>query len=69
MDHYIPIIIIRDTFKLIPRKSVDDHNIYPCEWVPKTYVADHNMITGTWDFKCKIKPDYINSKFKENYCL
>ena len=41
----------RDTWEIVSRKSV----------------ADHNMIPGTWYFECKRKPDCTIKKFKERY--
>ena len=32
-------------------------------------VADHNVLPGTWSFKCKRKPDWKVRKFKARYCV
>ena len=45
--------MIRDTRKIVSRKSV----------------ADHNVLPGTWYFKCKRKPDWTIRKFKARYCV
>ena len=41
MDDEIQSIMRRDTWEIVLRKSVDDHNMLP----------------GTWSFKCKRKSD------------
>ena len=41
----------RDTWEIFLRKSVSDHNVLP----------------GTWSFKCKRKPDWRIRKFKAQY--
>ena len=43
----------RDTLEIVSRKSV----------------ADHNVLPGTWSFKCKRKSDWIINKFKTRYCV
>ena len=43
----------RDTGDIVSKKSVDDHNVLP----------------GTWSFKCKRKPDWKIRKFKARYCV
>ena len=53
MDDEIQNIIIRDTWVIVSRKSVADHNVFP----------------KTWSFKCKRKPDFTISKFKACYCV
>ena len=51
MDDEIQSIMRRDTYEIFSRKSV----------------ADHNMLPGTWSFKCKRKPDLTIRKFKARY--
>ena len=41
MDDEIQSLMKRDTWEIFLRKSI----------------ADHNVLTGTWSFKCKKKPD------------
>ena len=41
MDDEIQNIMRRDTWEIVSRKSV----------------ADHNMLPGTWSLKCKMKSD------------
>ena len=41
MDDEIQSLMRRDTWDIVSRKSV----------------SDHNVLTGTWSFKCKMKPD------------
>ena len=53
MDDEIQSIIRRDTWEIAFRKSV----------------ADHNVIPGTWSFKCKRRPDWTIRKFKARYCI
>ena len=53
MDDEIQSLITRDTWEIFLRKSV----------------ADHNMLPGTWSFKCKRKPDWTIRKFKARYCV
>ena len=48
MDDEIQSLMRRDTWEIFSRKSV----------------ADHNMLPGTWSFKCKRKPDWTIRKFK-----
>ena len=43
----------RDTWEIVLRKSI----------------ADHNVLPGTWSFKCKRKPDWKIRKFKARYCV
>ena len=43
----------RDTWEIVSRKSVADHNVLPV----------------TWSFKCKRKPDWKIRKFKARYCV
>ena len=33
------------------------------------FVADHNLLPGTWSFRCKRKPDRTIRKFKSRYCV
>ena len=51
MDDEIQSLMRRDTWEIVSRKSVDDHNVLP----------------GTWSFKCKRKSDWTNRKFKARY--
>ena len=53
MDDEIQSLTRRDTWEIVSRKSV----------------ADHNVILGTWYFKCKRKPDWTVRKFKAQYCV
>ena len=53
MDDEIKSITRRDTWEIVLRKSV----------------ADHNVLPGTWSFKCKRKPDWKIRKFKARYCV
>ena len=43
----------RETWDIVSRKSV----------------ADHNVLTGTWYLKCKRKPDWKIRKPKAQYCV
>ena len=51
MDDEIQSLMRKDTREIVSRKSV----------------ADHNVLTGTWSFKCKRKPDWKIRKFKARY--
>ena len=42
---------------------------YTWDIVSRKSVADKNMITGTWYFKCKRKPYLTIRKFKARYCV
>ena len=53
MDDEIQSLMRRDTWEIVSRKSV----------------ADHNVLPGTCSFKCKRKPDWKIRKFKARYCL
>ena len=53
MDDEIQILMRRDTWEIVSRKSV----------------ADQNVLPGTWYFKCKRKPDWTIRKFKAQYCV
>ena len=53
MDDEIQSLMRRDTWGVVLRKSI----------------ADHNVLPGTWSFKCKRKPDWIIRKFKARYCV
>ena len=53
MDDEIQSLMRRKTWDIVSRKSV----------------ADHNVLPGTWSFKCKRKPDWTIRKFKTQYCL
>ena len=46
-------LIRRDTWEVVPRNSV----------------SDHNMIIGTWYLHCKRKYDWTTRKFKSGYCI
>ena len=51
MDDETQSLIRSDTWEIVLRKSV----------------ADHNVLPGTWSFKCKRKPDWTIRKFKARY--
>ena len=51
MDDEIQIIMRRNTWEIVSRKSA----------------ADNNMLPGTWYFKYKRKPDWAIRKFKARY--
>ena len=53
MDDEIQSLIRRDTWDIVSRKSV----------------ADHNALSVTWSFKCQRKPDWKIRKFKSRYCV
>ena len=53
MDDEIQSLMRGDTWNIVSRKSV----------------ADHNVLPGTWSFKCKRKPDWKIRKFKARYCV
>ena len=53
MDDEIQSLMRRDTWEIISRKSV----------------ADHNLLPVIWYFKCKRKPDWTIRKFKVQYCV
>ena len=48
MDDEIQSFMGRDTWEIVLRKSV----------------ADHNVLPGTWSFKCKRKPDWTIKKIR-----
>ena len=48
MDDEIQSLMKRDTWEIVSRKSV----------------ADHNVLPETWSFKCKRKPNWKIRKFK-----
>ena len=48
MGDEIQSLMRRDTWEIVSRKSVSDHNVLP----------------ETWSFKCKRKPDWTIRKFK-----
>ena len=55
-------------------KAIDDEiqNLmrrYTWEIVLRKSIADHNVLPGTWSFKCKRKPDCTIRKFKARYCV
>ena len=50
MDDEIQSLTISDTWDIVSRKLV----------------ADHNVLPRTWSFKCKIKPYWTIRKFKSN---
>ena len=52
MDDEIQSLIGRDTWNTVLSNSV----------------ADHNVLPGTWSFKCKSKPYWKISNFKSEYC-
>ena len=52
-DDEIKSLMRRDTWEIVSKKSV----------------ADHNMLSGTWSLKCKRKSDYTMRKFKARYCV
>ena len=53
MDDEIQSLKRRETWEIVLRKSV----------------ADHNVLPGTWSFKFKRKPDWTIRKFKARYCV
>ena len=53
MDDEIQSLTRRDRWEIFLRNSV----------------ADHNVLPGTWSFKCKRKPDWTIRKSKALYCL
>ena len=53
MDDEIQSIMGRDTWDIVSRKSVDDHNVLP----------------GTWYLNCKKIPDWKIREFKARYCV
>ena len=53
MDDEIQSLTRRDTWGVVLRKSVSDHNVLP----------------GTWYFKCKRKTDWTIRKVKARYCV
>ena len=53
MNDEIQSLTSRDTWEILLRKSV----------------ADHNVLPGTWSIKCKSKPDWEIRKFKAQYCV
>ena len=53
MDDEIQSLMRRDTWKIVSRRSV----------------AVHNVLPGTWSFKCKRKPDWKINKFMARYCI
>ena len=53
MDYEFDSLIIRYTWEIVSRKSVDYHNFIP----------------GTWYLKCKTKAYWTISKFKAQYCV
>ena len=53
MDYEIQSIMRKDTWGVVSRKPV----------------ADHNVLPGTLSFKCKRKPDWTIRKFKARYCV
>ena len=52
MDDEIQSLMRSDTWEIVSWKSVSDHNLLP----------------GTWSFKCKRKPDWKIRRFKARYC-
>ena len=53
MDDAIQILMRRDIWEIVSRKSVSDHNVIPV----------------TWSFRCKSKPHWTIRKFKARYCV
>ena len=51
MDDEIQSLMRRDTWEIVSRKSIANHNVLPV----------------TWSFKCKRKPDWKTRKFKARY--
>ena len=51
MDYEIQSLMRKDTWEIVSRKSV----------------ADHNVLQGTCSFKCKRKTDWTIRKFKARY--
>ena len=42
---------------------------YTWDIVSSKSVADQNVLSRTWYFKCKRKPDWTIRKFKAQYCV
>ena len=42
---------------------------YTWEIVSRKSVSDHNVLPGTWSFKCKRKTDWTIRKFNAQYCV
>ena len=53
MDDEIQSLMRRETWEIVSRNSV----------------ADHNVLPGTWYFKCKRKPFWKIRKFKARCCV
>ena len=53
MNDEIQSLMRRDTWEIVLRKSV----------------SDHNVLLGPWYFKCKRKPDWTIRKFKARYLV
>ena len=53
MDDEIQSLMRKDTWEIFSRKSF----------------SDHNVIAGTYSFKCKSKPDSTIKKFNAQYCV
>ena len=53
MGDEIQSLMRRDTWEIVSRNSV----------------ANHNVLPGTWSFKFKRKPDWKIRKFKARYCV
>ena len=53
MDDEIQSLTRRETWEIVSRESV----------------ADHNVLPGTWYFKCKRKTDWKIREFKALYCV
>ena len=49
---------------MVLRKPVSDHIRFFWGNVPYTYIADQNIFTRTYYFKCDRKPDWDISNFK-----
>ena len=56
-------------FKAMDDKIKSLTRRYTWEIVLRKSVADHNVLPGTWSFKCKSKTDWAISKFKAQYCV
>ena len=52
-DKYIHIITRRDTWEVVPREIVLDHNVF----------------IGEWTFKYNQKSDWTTRKFKACHCM
>ena len=59
---------LEEYFKAMGDKIQSLMRRYTWEIVLRKSIADHNVLPGTWSFKCKRKPDWKIRKFKALYC-